>query len=109
MMMMMTLIWCPCNNYCRTPCTEEIRSVSSPKSINPVMITSELVGVAAERSANVTAERQRVSSQSSSNNIAPTAGGGGGGSSEDVALAKKPRHYLSGTCPNENMSFEGYG
>lgn len=69
---------------------EEIRSVSSPKAIHPV-ITSELVGVATERS--LPTERQRIGSQSSSNHSATVGGPASGG---DV-VGKKPRHYLSGT------------
>lgn len=54
------------------------------------MITSELVGVATERS--LPTERQRIGSQSSSNHSATVAGPATG----DV-VGKKPRHYLSGT------------
>lgn len=54
------------------------------------MITSELVGVATERS--LPTERQRIGSQSSSNHSATVAGPASG----DV-VGKKPRHYLSGT------------
>lgn len=78
-------------------CAEEIRSVSSAKSINPVLITSELVGVATERSVpSTTYERQRIGSHSSHTAAAAVTGGGG----EDVVVVgtgKKPRHYLSGT------------
>lgn len=85
-----------CPTICRLVPTEEIRSVSSPKSINPV-ITSELVGVATERTAVSTSERQRIGSQSSHN--ASSTGGAAmeRGSAGDLAVRKKPRHYLSGT------------
>lgn len=74
---------------------EEIRSVSSPKSINPV-ITGELTGIATERSSATVVERQRVGSHSSGSRDS-TAGGGGSGAGVEVVTGKKPRHYLSGT------------
>lgn len=84
----------PLHAYSLPSDADEIRSVSSPKSINPV-ITTELVGGGSSTtsvggSASAT-ERQRIGSQSSST-VVP-----GGGSGEDVVARRKPRHYFSGT------------
>lgn len=77
-------------DLCMPNDADEIRSVSSPKSINPV-ITSELGGVGSSTaSLGAATERQRIGSHSSSS--VP-----GGGSGEDVIATRKPRHYFSGT------------